>query len=76
MPKPGETRAVQSFDIRFSTLAEASVDILFSKCKVTPSLSIAIAIAFYVFHGQLKIPVVFFSLSFSRSLFRKQMQYT
>ena len=34
VPKPGEKRAAQSFDIRFSTLAEATVDILFSKVKV------------------------------------------
>lgn len=33
--KPGEKRQVQSFDIRLSTLNEATIDILFSKNKVT-----------------------------------------
>lgn len=32
--KPGEKRQVQSFDIRLSTLNEATIDILFSKNKV------------------------------------------
>ncbi len=40
LPRPGEKRAAQSFDIRFSTLAEATVDILFSKCKVSENTSI------------------------------------
>lgn len=32
--EPGEKRQVQSFDIRLSTLNEATIDILFSKNKV------------------------------------------
>lgn len=31
---PGEKRQVQSFDIRLSTLSDATIDILFSKNKV------------------------------------------
>jgi hypothetical protein len=33
-PKPGEERLIQSFDIRISTLNEATFDILFSRDEV------------------------------------------
>jgi len=36
-PQPGEKRSATSFDIRLSTLNEATVDILFSKNKVSVS---------------------------------------
>jgi len=38
-PKPNEQREIQSFDIRLSTLNEATVDILFSKDQV-PTIKI------------------------------------
>lgn len=34
-PQPGEKRSATSFDIRLSTLNDATVDILFSKNKVS-----------------------------------------
>jgi hypothetical protein len=37
-PQPGEKRSATSFDIRLSTLNEATVDILFSKNKVCLSI--------------------------------------
>ena len=39
---------VQSFDIRFSTLAEASADILFSKCKETNAIHKTIGAGSYL----------------------------
>jgi hypothetical protein len=34
-PQPGERRSVQSFDVRLSTLHESTIDLLFSKNKVS-----------------------------------------
>jgi hypothetical protein len=34
-PQPGEKRTATSFDIRLSTLNEATIDVLFSKNKVS-----------------------------------------
>lgn len=36
-PRPGEKRLVQSFDVRLSTLYEATIDILFTKNKASAS---------------------------------------
>lgn len=47
-PRPGERRAVQSFDIRVSTLAEATVDILFSKCKETNAVHMTVGAGSYL----------------------------
>ena len=43
--EPGEKRQVQSFDVRLSTLSEATIDILFSKNKVSfSSVNVALNI--------------------------------
>lgn len=42
LSKPGEQRQVQSFDIRLSTQNDATVDVLFSKCKETNAVHINI----------------------------------
>lgn len=34
-PQPGEKRTATTFDIRLSTLNEATIDVLFSKNKVS-----------------------------------------
>ncbi|XP_052121267.1 transmembrane protein KIAA1109 isoform X3 [Frankliniella occidentalis] len=46
--KPGEKRQVQSFDIRLSTLNEATIDILFSKNKETNAVHINIGPGSYL----------------------------
>lgn len=46
--KPGEKRQVQSFDIRLSTLNEATIDILFSKNKETNAIHINIGPGSYL----------------------------
>uniref|UniRef100_A0A1B6DJ95 Bridge-like lipid transfer protein family member 1 C-terminal domain-containing protein n=2 Tax=Clastoptera arizonana TaxID=38151 RepID=A0A1B6DJ95_9HEMI len=47
-PLPGEKRQVQSFDIRLSTLHEATIDILFSKNKETNAVHINIGPGSYL----------------------------
>ncbi|XP_046477858.1 bridge-like lipid transfer protein family member 1 isoform X1 [Neodiprion pinetum] len=47
-PVPGEKRQVQSFDIRLSTLNEATVDILFSKNKETNAIHINVGPGSYL----------------------------
>ncbi|XP_012263790.2 transmembrane protein KIAA1109 homolog isoform X5 [Athalia rosae] len=47
-PIPGEKRQVQSFDIRLSTLNEATIDILFSKNKETNAIHINVAPGSYL----------------------------
>ncbi|XP_034234984.1 transmembrane protein KIAA1109 isoform X3 [Thrips palmi] len=46
--EPGEKRQVQSFDIRLSTLNEATIDILFSKNKETNAIHINIGPGSYL----------------------------
>lgn len=38
-PQPGEKREYQSFEISLSTLNEATIDVLFSKNKVSEKLA-------------------------------------
>ncbi|XP_049857041.1 transmembrane protein KIAA1109 homolog isoform X4 [Schistocerca gregaria] len=47
-PQPGEKRRAQSFDIRLSTLNEATVDILFSKNKETNAVHINVGAGSYL----------------------------
>ena len=42
VPKPGEKRQIQVFDIRISTLSEATIDLLFSKNKETNAVHVNI----------------------------------
>ena len=42
-PIPGDKRAAKRFDIRLSTLHEATIDILFSKDKETKAIHMNIA---------------------------------
>jgi hypothetical protein len=42
-PKPGDKRQAKKFDIRLSTLTEATMDILFSKDKETSAVHMNIA---------------------------------
>ncbi|XP_012270662.1 uncharacterized protein KIAA1109 isoform X2 [Orussus abietinus] len=47
-PIPGEKRQVQSFDIRLSTLNEATIDILFSKNKETNAIHVNVGPGSYL----------------------------
>ncbi|KPJ04765.1 Uncharacterized protein KIAA1109 [Papilio xuthus] len=47
-PKPGDRRQMQSFDIRLSTLNEATIDILFTKNKETNAVHINIGAGSYM----------------------------
>ncbi|GBP70037.1 Uncharacterized protein KIAA1109 [Eumeta japonica] len=47
-PKPGDRRQMQSFDIRLSTLNEATIDILFTKNKETNAVHINIGAGSYL----------------------------
>ncbi|CAH0602823.1 unnamed protein product [Chrysodeixis includens] len=47
-PKPGDRRQTQSFDIRLSTLNEATIDILFTKNKETNAVHINIGAGSYL----------------------------
>ncbi|XP_034943286.1 transmembrane protein KIAA1109 homolog isoform X1 [Chelonus insularis] len=47
-PKPGEKRQVQSFDLRLSTLNEATIDILFSKNRETNAVHINVGAGSYL----------------------------
>ncbi|XP_043271443.1 transmembrane protein KIAA1109 isoform X4 [Venturia canescens] len=47
-PKPGDKRQVQSFDIRLSTLNEATVDILFSKNRETNAVHVNVGAGSYL----------------------------
>lgn len=47
-PKPGDMRQTQSFDIRLSTLNEATIDILFTKNKETNAVHINIGAGSYL----------------------------
>ncbi|KAH0953833.1 hypothetical protein HN011_011903 [Eciton burchellii] len=47
-PKPGDKRQVQSFDIRLSTLNEATIDILFSKNRETNAVHINVGPGSYL----------------------------
>ncbi|XP_063358209.1 bridge-like lipid transfer protein family member 1 [Cydia amplana] len=47
-PKPGDLRQMQSFDIRLSTLNEATIDILFTKNKETNAVHINIGAGSYL----------------------------
>ncbi|XP_057320080.1 bridge-like lipid transfer protein family member 1 isoform X4 [Microplitis mediator] len=47
-PRPGDKRQVQSFDIRLSTLNEATVDILFSKNRETNAVHINVGPGSYL----------------------------
>lgn len=47
-PKPGDIRQTQSFDIRLSTLNEATIDILFTKNKETNAVHINIGAGSYL----------------------------
>ncbi|CAH1406051.1 unnamed protein product [Nezara viridula] len=47
-PMPGEKRQVQSFDIRLSTLYDATIDILFSKNKETNAVHVNIGPGSYL----------------------------
>lgn len=47
-PKPGDRRMTQSFDIRLSTLNEATIDILFTKNKETNAVHINIGAGSYL----------------------------
>ncbi|XP_046402633.1 transmembrane protein KIAA1109 isoform X3 [Ischnura elegans] len=47
-PQPGEKRLVQSFDIRLSTLNEATIDILFSKNKETNAVHVNVGPGSYL----------------------------
>ncbi|KAJ8729122.1 hypothetical protein PYW08_000703 [Mythimna loreyi] len=47
-PKPGDVRQTQSFDIRLSTLNEATIDILFTKNKETNAVHINIGAGSYL----------------------------
>lgn len=47
-PKPGDKRQVQSFDIRLSTLNEATVDILFSKNRETNAVHVNVGPGSYL----------------------------
>lgn len=47
-PKPGDRRQMQSFDIRLSTLNEATIDILFSKNKETNAVHVNIGAGSYL----------------------------
>ena len=47
-PKPGDRRAVISFDVSLSTLSEATIDILFSKDKETNAVHINIGPGSYM----------------------------
>ncbi|CAM1304937.1 KIAA1109 (predicted) [Pycnogonum litorale] len=48
LPSAGEKRVVQSFDIRLSTLSDATIDILFSKEKMTNAIHINIGPGSYL----------------------------
>uniref|UniRef100_A0A1I8N1J1 Bridge-like lipid transfer protein family member 1 C-terminal domain-containing protein n=1 Tax=Musca domestica TaxID=7370 RepID=A0A1I8N1J1_MUSDO len=48
MPKPGELRSYQSFDVTLCVLNEATIDILFSKEKETNAMHITVGPASYV----------------------------
>ncbi|XP_024891805.1 uncharacterized protein KIAA1109-like isoform X13 [Temnothorax curvispinosus] len=48
LPKPGDKRQVQSFDIRLSTLNEATVDILFSKNRETNAVHVNVGPGSYL----------------------------
>ncbi|XP_075153247.1 transmembrane protein KIAA1109 homolog tweek isoform X1 [Haematobia irritans] len=48
MPKPGELRSYQSFDVTLCVLNEATIDILFSKEKETNAMHITVGQASYV----------------------------
>lgn len=47
-PKPGDRRQTQSFDIRLSTLNEATIDILFTKNKETNAVHVNIGAGSYL----------------------------
>ncbi|XP_075226335.1 transmembrane protein KIAA1109 homolog tweek [Lycorma delicatula] len=47
-PQPGEKRQVQSFDIRLSTLFDATIDVLFSKNKETNAVHINVGPGSYL----------------------------
>lgn len=47
-PKPGEHRFVHTFDVKWSTLADATIDILFSKEKETNAVHINIGAGSYL----------------------------
>ncbi|KAL4710254.1 hypothetical protein ACJJTC_003534 [Scirpophaga incertulas] len=47
-PKPGDRRQMQSFDIRLSTLNEATIDILFTKNKETNAVHINVGAGSYL----------------------------
>lgn len=47
-PKPGDRRQMQAFDIRLSTLNEATIDILFSKNKETNAVHVNIGAGSYL----------------------------
>ncbi|XP_020299517.1 uncharacterized protein KIAA1109 isoform X4 [Pseudomyrmex gracilis] len=47
-PKPGDKRQVQSFDIRLSTLNEATIDILFSKNRETNAVHVNVGPGSYL----------------------------
>ncbi|BES96456.1 Fragile site-associated protein C-terminus [Nesidiocoris tenuis] len=47
-PQPGEKRTVQSFDIRLSTLYDATIDILFSKNRETNAVHVNIGPGSYL----------------------------
>lgn len=47
-PVPGDKRQVQSFDVRLSTLSEATIDILFSKNKETNAVHVNVGAGSYL----------------------------
>uniref|UniRef100_A0A8D8V2G3 Uncharacterized protein KIAA1109 n=1 Tax=Cacopsylla melanoneura TaxID=428564 RepID=A0A8D8V2G3_9HEMI len=47
-PQPGETRSVQSFDVRLSTLHESTIDLLFSKNKETNAVHVNVGQGSYL----------------------------
>lgn len=47
-PKPGDRRQMQSFDIRLSTLNEATIDILFTKNKETNAVHVNVGAGSYL----------------------------
>lgn len=47
-PEPGDTRQMQSFDVRLSMQNEATIDILFSKDKETNAVHINVGPGSYL----------------------------
>lgn len=62
--QPGKPRQIQAFELRMNIIADATIDLLFTKNRVTLALQlVCFLLSFCYFHSFLPTSVIFLPLS-------------